>query len=119
MATRSAFEILHNPDLNKGTAFTIEERDRHGLEGLLPPVVETLEQRINRAAAQCDACANDLARYIYLSQLQDTDRTLFYALIVSDPNKYMPLVYTPPWVMPARSSVTSSGTQRAFSSRTN
>lgn len=95
MATRSAFEILHNPDLNKGTAFTIEERDRHGLEGLLPPVVETLEQRIDRAAAQCDACANDLARYIYLSQLQDTDRTLFYALIVSDPNKYMPLVYTP------------------------
>ena len=95
MATPRAFEILHNADLNKGTAFSIEERDRYGLEGLVPPVVETLEERIQRAAAQCDACANDLARYIYLSQLQDSDRTLFYALIVSDPNKYMPLVYTP------------------------
>ena len=95
MATPHAFEILHNADLNKGTAFSIEERDRYGLEGLVPPVVETLEERIQRAAAQCDACANDLARYIYLSQLQDTDTTLFYALIVSDPNKYMPLVYTP------------------------
>ncbi|MEE3326284.1 MAG: NAD-dependent malic enzyme [Myxococcota bacterium] len=95
MADRNAFEILHNPDLNKGTAFTIEERERHGLEGMVPTVVETMEQRIDRAAAQCDSCANDLARYIYLSQLQDTDRTLFYALIVSDPNKYMPLVYTP------------------------
>lgn len=95
MASRNPFDIIHNPDLNKGTAFSIEERDRFGLEGLIPPVVETLEQRIQRAAAQCDSCANDLARYIYLSQLQDTDRTLFYALIVSDPNKYMPLVYTP------------------------
>ena len=95
MATPRAFEILHNPDLNKGTAFSIEERDRYGLEGLLPPVVETLEERVLRSASQCDACANDLARYIYLSQLQDTDTTLFYALIVSDPNKYMPLVYTP------------------------
>ncbi|MAI78312.1 MAG: NAD-dependent malic enzyme [Deltaproteobacteria bacterium] len=95
MTTRSALEILHDPQLNKGTAFSLEERDRYGLEGLLPPVVETLEQRVGRAAAQCESCANDLARYVFLSQLQDTDETLFYALLVSDPNKYMPLVYTP------------------------
>jgi len=95
MSDRRAFEVLHNPELNKGTAFTLEERDRLGLEGLLPPAVETLELRIQRAAAQCDSCDNDLARYVFLSQLQDTDATLFYALLVSDPNKYMPLVYTP------------------------
>ena len=95
MSNQGAFRILHNPELNKGTAFTIEERDRLGLEGLLPPIVETLEQRIERAASQCDACSDDLSRYIFLSQLQDTDQTLFYSLIVSDPNKYMPLVYTP------------------------
>ena len=95
MATRNAFEILHDPEVNKGSAFTIEERDRLGLEGLLVPTVETMETRIQRAAAQCESCDNDLARYIFLSQLQDTDSTLFYALLVSDPNKYMPLVYTP------------------------
>ena len=95
MSQQGAFRILHNPEQNKGTAFTLEERDRLGLEGLLPPIVETLEQRIQRAAAQCDACSDDLSRYIFLSQLQDTDATLFYSLIVSDPNKYMPLVYTP------------------------
>lgn len=95
MATRNAFDILHDPEVNKGTAFTIEERDRLGLEGLLAPTVESMEMRIERAAAQCASCDNDLARYIFLSQLQDTDATLFYALLVSDPNKYMPLVYTP------------------------
>ena len=95
MAKEKPFEILHNPERNRGTAFTIEERDRLGLEGLLPSVVETLETRIQRAAAQTESCDNDLARYVFLSQLQDTDETLFYALLVSDPNKYMPLVYTP------------------------
>lgn len=95
MAHRHAFDILHNPEMNKGTAFSIEERDRLGLEGLLAPAVETMETRIQRAAAQCESCDNDLARYVFLSQLQDTDVTLFYALLVSDPNKYMPLVYTP------------------------
>ena len=77
MSVRRAFEVLHNPELNKGTAFTLDERDRLGLEGLLPPAVETLELRIRRAAAQCDSCDNDLARYVFLSQLQDTDATLF------------------------------------------
>ena len=95
MSDRRAFEVLHDPELNKGTAFTLEERDRLGIEGLVPPAVETLELRIQRAAVQCDSCDNDLARYVFLSQLQDTDATLFYALLVSDPNKYMPLVYTP------------------------
>ena len=95
MSKQDPFRILHNPEVNKDTAFSIEERDRLGLEGLLPYAVETLEQRIARASAQCDACADDLARYVFLSQLQDTDETLYYALIVSDPNKYMPLVYTP------------------------
>ena len=95
MSVRRAFEVLHNPEFNRGTAFTVEERDRLGLEGLLPPAVETLELRIQRVAAQCDSCDNDLDRYVFLSQLQDTDATLFYALLVSDPNKYMPLVYTP------------------------
>jgi malate dehydrogenase (oxaloacetate-decarboxylating)(NADP+) len=95
MSSNRGFEVLHDPTRNKGTAFSLEERDRLGIEGLLPPVVETLDLQVQRAAAQCDACASDLARYIFLSQLQDTDEVLFYALLVADPNKYMPLVYTP------------------------
>ena len=95
MHNKDSFERMRNPYVNKGTAFSEAERDALHLQGLLPTAVESLETRIGRAAAQCDACSDDLARYIFLSHLQSEDITLYFGLIISDPNKYMPLVYTP------------------------
>lgn len=95
MNNEKAFTLLRNPLTNKGSGFTLEERDAHHLDGLLPAAVETLETRIGRAAAQCDACTDDLAKYVYLSHLQDVDETLYFGLLISKPDKYMPLVYTP------------------------
>ena len=96
MNNEQAFHLLRNPLLNKGSGFTSEERSKQGLEGLLPSSVESLETRVGRAAAQCDACPDDLARYVFLAHLQDVDETLYFALLVSAPDKYMPLVSTPP-----------------------
>ena len=95
MNNEKAFHLLRNPLLNKGSGFTAEERQAESLEGLLPTSVETLETRVGRASAQCDACPDDLARYVYLAHLQDVDETLYFALLISQPDKYMPLVYTP------------------------
>jgi malate dehydrogenase (oxaloacetate-decarboxylating)(NADP+) len=88
-------EILRHPSINKSTAFTEEERERYGLVGLLPDGVDTLELQLRRASSQLDAKVTDLERYIYLNQLLDYDETLFYALIMSDPARFLPLVYTP------------------------
>ncbi|KXU86914.1 NAD-dependent malic enzyme [Caballeronia megalochromosomata] len=89
------YDILHNPRLNHGTAFSLEERRAHGLEGLLPPGVNTLELQIARTHAQLSNLDNDLQRYLFLSDLQARNETLFYALLMSDPATYMPIVYTP------------------------
>jgi malate dehydrogenase (oxaloacetate-decarboxylating)(NADP+) len=88
-------ELLLDPRLNKSTAFTEAERERHGLIGLLPEGVDTLALQLRRVALQLDAKNTDLERYIYLNQLLDHDETLFYALIMSDPARFLPLVYTP------------------------
>ncbi len=87
--------ILHDPRLNKSTAFTEAEREQLGLVGLLPDGVETLELQLQRVALQLDAKTTDLERYIFLNQLLDYDETLFYALVMSDPARFLPLVYTP------------------------
>lgn len=65
------YEILENPLLNKGTAFTQQERIEFGLEGLLPPSVETLETQVERVLQHLSAKPNDLERYIYLIGLAD------------------------------------------------
>ena len=88
-------DLLHDPRLNKSTAFTEAERERLGLLGLLPEGIDDLDAQIRRAQVQLDAKTTDLERYIYLSQLQDTDETLFYRLLMSDPARFMPIVYTP------------------------
>src|SRR2546430_9017535 len=88
-------DLLHDPRLNKSTAFTEAERERLGLLGLLPEGIDDLDAQIRRAQVQLDAKTADLERYIYLSQLQDTDETLFYRLLMSDPARFMPIVYTP------------------------
>ena len=87
--------LLHNPHLNRGGAFTLAERQTLGIEGLLPPAYNTLETQMARVHAQLDLLDNDLQRYLYLSDLQSRDEVLYYAVLMSDPAAFMPLVYTP------------------------
>lgn len=89
------YDLLHQPRLNKGTAFTAEERRALGLEGLLPPAVSTLEAQVARRRAEIENLDHDLQKYLVLSDLQARNETLFFAVMMSDPAAYMPLVYTP------------------------
>ena len=91
----TGYALLHNPRLNKGTAFTEAERRAYGLEGLLPPAVTTIELQVARRHAEIANLENDLQKYLVLSDLQARNETLFYAVLMSDPATYMPLVYTP------------------------
>src|SRR2546422_5904851 len=95
MTTPRGADLLHDPRRNKSTAFSEQEREALGLLGLLPEGIDDLETQLRRALAQLDGKTTDLERYIYLSQLQDTDETLFYRVLVSDPARFLPLVYTP------------------------
>jgi len=88
-------DLLDTPTLNKGTAFTEEERSEFGLQGLLPPHVETLDEQAVRAYEAFQRNDNDLERHIYLRALQDTNEVLFYRLIVDHIEEMTPLVYTP------------------------
>jgi len=87
--------LLEDPISNRGTAFTSDERTRLGLEGLLPPVVETLEQQQARAFEAYRRKADDLERHIYLRALQDTNETLCYAVLRRHLTEMVPVVYTP------------------------
>lgn len=87
--------LLERPLLNKGTAFTREERREFGLYGMLPPTEETLEEQVARAFEAFQAKPTDLERHIYLRQLQDTNETLFYRLLLDHMGAMMPIVYTP------------------------
>jgi malate dehydrogenase (oxaloacetate-decarboxylating)(NADP+) len=91
----SGYELLHNPRLNRGTAFTEAERRAHRLEGLLPPRVSPLELQVARTHEELGNLDNDLQKYVLLSDLQARNETLFYAVLMSDPATFMPLVYTP------------------------
>lgn len=87
--------LLRDPHLNKSTAFTEAEREARGLIGLLPEGIDTDETQIQRVHLQLAQKPNDLEKYIYLSQLQDKDETLFFRVLMSDPARFLPLVYTP------------------------
>ena len=91
----SGMNLLNNPVLNKGTAFTETEREAFGLRGLLPPIVESLDQQCVRAYEAYALKQNNLERYIYLRQLQDTNEVLFYRLLVDHIEEMLPIVYTP------------------------
>src|SRR5260221_5823711 len=93
--TRTGYDLLRNPRRNKGRAFTQEERRAFGLEGLLPPAVTTLALQVARRHAEIASLENDLQKYLVLSDLQARNETLFYAVLMSDPAAYMPIVYTP------------------------
>jgi malate dehydrogenase (oxaloacetate-decarboxylating)(NADP+) len=87
--------LLDTPTLNKGTAFTLEERREYGLEGLLPHTVETLDRQLERVLQHLDAKPTDLERYIYLIGLADRNETLFYRTVMSDPARFIPILYDP------------------------
>jgi malate dehydrogenase (oxaloacetate-decarboxylating)(NADP+) len=88
-------ELLFNPRLSKSTAFTEKEREALGLVGLLPEVVEDEELQIRRVMQQLGHKITDLDRYIYLVNLLDHDETLFYKVLMSDPARFLPIVYDP------------------------
>ncbi|MFB2897580.1 NAD-dependent malic enzyme [Aerosakkonemataceae cyanobacterium BLCC-F50] len=88
-------DILHNPHLNKSTAFTAAERESLSLVGLLPEGVESEETQIQRVMQHLGHKPTDLDKYIYLSALQDNDETLYFKTLMSDPAQFIPLVYTP------------------------
>ena len=87
--------LLDTPMLNKGTAFTEEEREIFGLKGLLPPYVETLDEQVIRAYEAYRRKSEDLERYIYLRALQDRNEVLFYRLLLDHMEEMLPIVYTP------------------------
>jgi malate dehydrogenase (oxaloacetate-decarboxylating)(NADP+) len=87
--------ILHDPRLNKGTAFTAEERERLGLRGLLPPRILTLAEQEERILENFYDKGSPLEQYIYLSGLQDRNETLFYRTLLDHLEAMMPVVYTP------------------------
>lgn len=91
----SGKDLMSDPVLNKGTAFNEEERNEFGLHGLLPPIVETLEQQCVRAYEAYKRKDNDLERHIFLRALQDTNETLFYALLYRHIAEMAPIIYTP------------------------
>jgi len=87
--------LLSDPILNKGLAFSAEERAAFGLTGLLPEAVQTLDQQVAAATAFLEALPTPLARHIRLRELQDSNETLFYAVLEHDLKASLPLVYTP------------------------
>ncbi|MPY23246.1 NAD-dependent malic enzyme [Shewanella psychropiezotolerans] len=87
--------ILEAPLINKGSAFTDEERVFFNLEGLLPHVIETIEEQASRAYDQYTNFTNDLDRHIYLRNIQDTNETLYYRLVQNHITEMMPIIYTP------------------------
>lgn len=88
-------EILENPLLNKCTAFTHEERSALDLHGLLPEQVESLEEQVERHLANVRALPTNLDRYVFLRDLQDTNETLYFALITAHLEELLPIIYTP------------------------
>ncbi len=88
-------DLLRDPLLNKGTAFTDEERDAFGLHGLLPPHVGTLEDQVRRRLKAVRAFDSPLEKYVFLRDLQDTNETLFYAVLGASLEEMLPIVYTP------------------------
>jgi malate dehydrogenase (oxaloacetate-decarboxylating)(NADP+) len=92
---KRGMELLQDPTLNKSTAFTEAERQALGITGLVPDVTETEDQQISRVMMQLGHKTSDIDRYIYLINLLDHDETLFYRTIMSDPARFLPIVYDP------------------------
>jgi len=92
---KHGIELLHDPSLNKSTAFTEAEKQALGLVGLVPDITETDEIQLQRVNLQLAQKPTDLERYIYLINLLDHNETLFYRTVMSDPARFLPIVYDP------------------------
>jgi malate dehydrogenase (oxaloacetate-decarboxylating)(NADP+) len=88
-------QVLTNPLLNKGTAFTERERDALGIRGLLPPRVFTLEEQLQRTLTSLRSKPSNLEKYIYLTTLQNRNEILFYRLVIEHIEEMVPIIYTP------------------------
>lgn len=88
-------EVLREPLLNKGTAFTVEERDELGLHGLLPSAVETIDQQVRRVYAEYHVQPTDLMKNVYLEALRDRDEVLYYRVLSDHLREMLPIVYDP------------------------
>ena len=93
--TKRGADLLHDPALNKSTAFTEDERQALGLVGLVPDKTETEDLQLQRVLLQLSHKTSDMDRYIYLVNLLDHDETLFYRTLMSDPARFLPIVYDP------------------------
>lgn len=91
----AGYTLLELPLLNKGSAFTQEERSNFNLHGLLPHIIETIEEQSQRSYQQFCAFNDDINKHIYLRNIQDTNETLFYHLIENHLEEMMPVIYTP------------------------
>ena len=92
---KHGIELLHDPSLNKSTAFTEAEKQALGLVGLVPDIAETEQLQLQRVNLQLAQKPTDLERYIYLINLLDHNETLFYRTVMSDPARFLPIVYDP------------------------
>jgi malate dehydrogenase (oxaloacetate-decarboxylating)(NADP+) len=92
---KHGIEVLRDPSLNKSTAFTEAEKRALGIVGLVPDVTETEDLQLSRVMMQLGHKTTDLDRYIYLVNLLDHDETLFYRTVMSDPARFLPIVYDP------------------------
>jgi malate dehydrogenase (oxaloacetate-decarboxylating)(NADP+) len=92
---KRGIDVLHDPRINKSTGFTEAERQALGLVGLVPEVTESIETQLTRVLLQLKHKATDLDRFIYLMNLLDTNETLFYRTLMSDPARFLEIVYDP------------------------
>src|SRR5262249_16058658 len=92
---KRGIDILHDPTINKATAYTEAERQALGLVGLAPEVTESEDLKLQRVLRHLGHKTTDLDRYIYLINLLDNDETLFYRTVMSDPARFLPIVYDP------------------------
>jgi malate dehydrogenase (oxaloacetate-decarboxylating)(NADP+) len=92
---KHGLDLLRDATLNKSTAFTEAEKQELGIVGLLPDVTESIETQLSRVQQQLQTKTTDLGRFIYLMQLLETNETLFYHTLMSDPARFLEIVYDP------------------------
>ncbi|EIO9072564.1 NAD-dependent malic enzyme [Listeria monocytogenes] len=95
MTLKSGFDYMNNPLLNKGTAFSEEERASYQLDGLLPPIIETIEQQAVRIETQIENLETPLHKHQLLTNLYNENRTLYYYVVTKNVTDYLPIIYTP------------------------
>ena len=93
--TIRGIDLLRDSSLNKSTAFTDTEKQTLGIVGLLPDVTESIETQFSRVMLQLETKTTDLDRFIYLMSLLETNETLFYHTLMSDPARFLEIVYDP------------------------